>query len=286
MLRLFMQPSTSRTFEHRASTQHASAFFRRCSPPTRSHASLARPVQRKRIIVAVTGATGAPLAVSVLQRLRSLNVETHLILSKWGAATVKYEIDSPNNNSRYLESLADFTYSPLDVSAAISSGSFITHGMIVVPCSMKTLAAIGIGYDNDLITRAAGVILKDRRKLVLVARETPLSMIHLKNMLEVTMAGAVVFPPVMTFYTRPSMVQEMVAQSVMRMVDCLGLVGDEDIDGEARWTGFDWEGKKLGQASPLVIPVSNSSTATAMAQSEERLAIPATHSYPKHNARN
>jgi 4-hydroxy-3-polyprenylbenzoate decarboxylase len=183
--------------------------------------------------------------VSLLQRLRKRNVETHLILSKWGAATFKYELDPPKNTSRYLESLADFKYSPLDVSASLSSGSFLTHGMIVVPCSMKTLAAVRIGYDNDLITRAAGVSLKERRRLVLVARETPLSTIHLENMLEVTRAGAVVFPPVMAFYTRPKSVGDMVEQSVMRMMDCLELGSESDEGGEeeARWNGFEWEKK-------------------------------------------
>jgi len=251
MFRHFMQPPTPKIFD---SARQVATAFRIPSPitititPTRLQSSLARPIQCKRIIVAVTGATGAPLAVSLLQRLRKLNVETHLILSKWGAATLKYELDPPNNTSRYLESLADYTYSPRDVSASLSSGSFLTHGMIVVPCSMKTLAAIRIGYDSDLITRAAGVSLKERRKLVLAARETPLSTIHLENMLEVTRAGAMVFPPVMAFYTRPKSVNDMVAQSVMRMVDCLGLGNEESVDEEGRWTGFDWEGKEAEQA--------------------------------------
>lgn len=116
--------------------------------------------------------------------------------------------------------------------------------MIVVPCSMKTLAGIRIGYDNDLITRAAGVTLKERRKLVLVARETPLSSIHLENMLEVTKAGGVIFPPVMAFYTRPKCVADMVEQSVRRMVDCLGIGAEKDDEEEGRWTGFDWTRKK------------------------------------------
>ena len=204
--------------------------------------TLTRSIRRKRVIVAVTGATGAPLAVELLQRLRKLNVETHLILSTWGASTLKYELEEPQNTVQYLNSLADHSYSPRDVSATLSSGSFLTHGMIVVPCSMKTLAGIRIGYDSDLITRAAGVVLKERRKLVLVARETPLSSIHLDNMLEVTKAGAVVFPPVMAFYTRPKGIGDMVAQSVMRMVDCLDLASKED-DTEGRWRGFDWDGK-------------------------------------------
>jgi 4-hydroxy-3-polyprenylbenzoate decarboxylase len=151
--------------------------------------------RKKRIVVAVTGATGAPLAVNLLQALRNLEVETHLVLSTWGSATLRYELEEPNNTANYLQSLADFSYSPKDVSASLSSGSFRTDGMIVVPCSMKTLAGIRMGYDSDLITRAASVTLKERRRLVLVARETPLSSIHLGNMLDLTNAGAVIFPP-------------------------------------------------------------------------------------------
>jgi 4-hydroxy-3-polyprenylbenzoate decarboxylase len=205
------------------------------------HSRNGRP---QRIIVAVTGATGAPLAVTLLHRLRELGVETHLIMSKWGSATLKYELHAPNNTPQYLESLASVTYSPLDVSASISSGSFRTDGMIVVPCSMKTLAGIRMGYDNDLIVRAASVTLKERRRLVLVARETPLSSIHLENMLELTKASAVVFPPVMAFYTQPNSIQDMVDQSVMRMMDLLdlNLVTEED-ENDGRWAGFNWVAK-------------------------------------------
>jgi 4-hydroxy-3-polyprenylbenzoate decarboxylase len=187
------------------------------------------------------------LAVTLLQRLRALGVETHLILSKWGGATLKYELEAPNNTPQYLASLASAVYSPLDVSASLSSGSFRTDGMIVVPCSMKTLAGIRMGYDTDLIVRAASVTLKERRRLVLVARETPLSSIHLENMLEVTRANAVVFPPVMAFYTRPESVQDMVDQSVLRMIDLLDLrLGEEEETNteSGRWSGFDWEWKK------------------------------------------
>jgi 4-hydroxy-3-polyprenylbenzoate decarboxylase len=206
------------------------------------------PRLRKRVVVAVTGATGAPLAVSLLIQLRKLNIETHLILSTWGSATLKYELTAPNNTAAYLSSLASVTHSPKDVSAVLSSGSFRTDGMIVVPCSMKTLAGIRMGYDSDLITRAASVTLKERRRLVLVARETPLSSIHLENMLEVTKVGAVIFPPVMAFYMRPKGVEDLVEQSVRRMVDLLDLGIDEtDAEGdedEGRWKGFEWEEKK------------------------------------------
>ena len=196
--------------------------------------------RRKRIVVAVTGATGAPLALRLLEFLRKLDIEIHLILSKWGAATLKYELPEPINTPKHLHSLADYVYSPQDVSATLSSGSFRTDGMIVVPCSMKTLAAIRVGYDSDLISRAAGVTLKEKRRLVLVARETPLSMIHLENMLGVTKAGAIVFPPVMAFYTQPKSVDEMAAQSARRMIDALdlGIEAEDDHDG-LTWQGFD-----------------------------------------------
>ncbi|KAF2496465.1 Phenylacrylic acid decarboxylase [Lophium mytilinum] len=209
------------------------------TPPT-----MPRP-RRKRIVVAVTGATGAPLATSLLLHLKKLDVEMHLILSTWGSATLKYELEAPNNTAAYLASLAHYSYSPRDVSASLSSGSFRTDGMIVVPCSMKTLAGIRMGYDNDLITRSAGVTLKERRRLVLVARETPLSSIHLENMLEVTRAGAVVFPPMMTFYTKPKAIQDMVEQSVRRMIDLLDLGFEDHIhaDGDGRWNGFEWKKK-------------------------------------------
>ncbi|KAL2062378.1 hypothetical protein VTL71DRAFT_6644 [Oculimacula yallundae] len=211
--------------------------------PSPENYSNQRLPRKKRIIVALTGATGAPLAASILLQLRNLGVETHLILSKWGNATLKYELEAPQNDGAYLHSLATTSYNPSDVSAPPSSGSFKTDGMIVVPCSMKTLAGIRMGYDNDLIVRAASVTLKERRRLVLAARETPLSSIHLENMLEVTRAGAVVFPPVMAFYTKPKEVQDMVDQSVMRMIDLLDLRLDEHDEGGKRWVGFEWSRK-------------------------------------------
>ncbi|KAH7096086.1 flavoprotein [Paraphoma chrysanthemicola] len=235
---IFWHHLTARSITFRKTLHPVSLEFQHAAT-THTHSA-----RRKRIVVAVTGATGAPLAVELLHRLRRMSIETHLILSTWGASTLKYELDAPNNTAKYLESLADFVHSPRDVSASLSSGSFLTHGMIVVPCSMKTLAGIRIGYDSDLITRAAGVALKERRKLVLVARETPLSTIHLENMLEVTRAGAVVFPPVMAFYTRPKGIEGMVKQSVTRMVDCLNLASEEHDEEDGRWAGFDWEGKK------------------------------------------
>lgn len=186
--------------------------------------------RRKRIVVAITGATGALLGIKTLLALRHLNIETHLILSKWGEATLKHETDYKPST---LKALASYTHSIHDMAAPISSGSFKTDGMIIVPCSMKTLAAINSGCCDDLISRTADVMLKERRRVVLVARETPLSEIHLRNMLGVTRAGAVVFPPVPAFYIRPASVEELVDQSVGRILDLFDL----DTGDFERWSG-------------------------------------------------
>ncbi|EGR44793.1 phenylacrylic acid decarboxylase-like protein [Trichoderma reesei QM6a] len=151
------------------------------------------PPHRKRIIVAMTGASGAILGVRVLMALRHLNVETHLIMSKWARHTIDSEVIGWDSTK--LHNYAQHVYDIDDMEARIASGSFRVDGMIVVPCSMKTLAAIYNGLCDNVITRAADVCLKERRRLVLVTRETPLSEIHLRNMLGVTRAGAVVFPP-------------------------------------------------------------------------------------------
>ncbi|KAM0462162.1 hypothetical protein ACHAPV_002332 [Trichoderma viride] len=187
--------------------------------------------RRKRIIVAMTGATGTILGIKLLIALRRLNVETHLVISKWAEQTLKYETDYHPSNVR---ALADHVYNINDMAAAISSGSFRVDGMIVVPCSMKTLASITTGLCDDLISRAADVILKERRKLVLVARETPLSEIHLRNMLDVTRAGAIIFPPVPAYYIRPASVDDLVNQSVGRMLDLFDL----DTEEFERWNGW------------------------------------------------
>ncbi|EHK21881.1 uncharacterized protein TRIVIDRAFT_53346 [Trichoderma virens Gv29-8] len=187
--------------------------------------------RRKRINVAITGATGAILGIRSLIALRKLNVETHLVMSKWAEATIKYETDYHLSNVR---ALADHVHSINDMGAPISSGSFKVYGMIIVPCSMKTLAAIHSGFGGDLIARTADVMLKERRRLVLVARETQLSDIHLRNMLEVSRAGAIIFPPVPAYYIRAASVDELVDQSVGRI---LGLF-DFDTGDFARWEGW------------------------------------------------
>lgn len=161
-----------------------------------------------------------------------MGVETHLIMSKWAVATLKYETDL---TEQHIRGLSHTNYTGKDLSAPISSGSFQHDGMIIVPCSMKTLAAVRIGYCDDLIARAADVTLKEGRKLVMVVRETPLSEIHLENMLFLRQAGAVIFPPVPAFYTKPQGLADMVEQSVGRMLDCFSI----HTDGFKRWSGFE-----------------------------------------------
>lgn len=191
-----------------------------------------RPESRPtRIVVGVTGATGAIYAIRLLETLKDLRVETHLVISKWALATLKYETDSTEQDIR---GLASINHTAKDMSAPIASGSFQHDGMIVVPCSMKTLAAIRTGLCDDLISRAADVSLKENRKLVMVVRETPLSDIHLENMLSLRRAGATIFPPVPALYTRPSSLGDVVDQSVGRMLDSL----DIHIDSFERWNGF------------------------------------------------
>ncbi len=192
-------------------------------------------IARKKIIVAITGATGAAIGIQILSTLRRLNVETHLIISKWAAETIKYEKDYAPANVR---ALADHAYNSADLAAPIASGSYQVDGMIVAPCSVKTLAAINAGICDDLITRAADVCLKERRRLVLSVRETPLSEIHLRNMMEATRAGAIIAPPVVGFYTRPDTVEDVLEQMVGRLLDLFGL----DSGNFERWQGMRKDG--------------------------------------------
>ncbi|MFD9499954.1 bagremycin/ferroverdin biosynthesis UbiX family decarboxylase BagM/FevK [Streptomyces sp. NPDC060035] len=185
-----------------------------------------------RLIVAMTGATGAVLGVRLLTELsKNPQVETHLVLSRWARATVELETGL---SAREVAALADVTYSPDDQGAAISSGSFPTDGMVVVPCSMKTLAGIRAGYAEGLIARAADVTLKERRRMVLVPRETPLSEIHLENMLALARMGASIVPPMPAFYNRPDTVDDIVDHIVTRVLDQFGI----EAAGARRWDGF------------------------------------------------
>jgi 4-hydroxy-3-polyprenylbenzoate decarboxylase len=183
-----------------------------------------------RLIVGITGATGSVYGVRVLERLREAGVESHLVLTKWGARTLLHETPY---SKEHVESLATQSYNPADMGAAISSGSFKTDGMIVAPCSAKTLGAIANGYGDNLVHRAADVTLKERRRLVLALREAPLSDIHLENMLKLSRMGAIVMPPVPAFYTLPQSVDDIVNHTVARLLDLFGV----EVKGAARWTG-------------------------------------------------
>ena len=178
------------------------------------------PTSIRRLVIGVSGASGIQYAVTALKLLRNLNVETHLVVSKAGHLTRAHETDVSREE---LEALASVNYGIADVGAALSSGSFATMGMIILPCSMRTLAAIATGMSDSLLTRAADVTLKERRRLVLMTRETPLHLIHLRNMQTVTDAGAVIFPPVPAFYTRPTSIDDIVTHSVVRALDLFGL---------------------------------------------------------------
>jgi 4-hydroxy-3-polyprenylbenzoate decarboxylase len=182
----------------------------------------------RRLVVGVSGATGVVYAVRLLELLRGTDVETHLVVSQAGDMTRAYELDL---SATQLRSLATVSYSNKDIGAAIASGSFRTLGMVVVPCSMKTLGMIATGVGENLLSRAADVTLKERRRLVLVVRETPLSLIHLRNMVTVTEAGGVIAPPVPAFYTKPATLDDVVTQTVGRVLDLF----DIDVPGQPRW---------------------------------------------------
>lgn len=172
------------------------------------------------VLVAMTGATGAVYGIRVLETLRDLGVETHLIVSRWAEATIRTETDRKPEDVRKL---ATAVYEEGDLAAAPARGSFETAGMIVVPCSMRTLAAVANGLSDNLIQRAAEVHLQERRKLVLLVRESPLSVIHLENMLRLARAGAVVAPPVPAFYAKLRSLDDMVDHTVGRALDQLGI---------------------------------------------------------------
>lgn len=191
-----------------------------------------------RLIVGITGATGAVLGVRLLEHLATLpEVETHLVLSRWARTTLEMET---GRGAREVAALADVAHSPEDQGALISSGSFRTDGMAIVPCSMKTLAGIRAGYADGLVGRAADVVLKERRKLVLVPRETPLSEIHLENMLELARKGVQMVPPMPAFYNHPETVDDIVDHLVTRVTD--------QFDLPAPATARRWEGMRAARA--------------------------------------
>jgi polyprenyl P-hydroxybenzoate/phenylacrylic acid decarboxylase-like protein len=186
---------------------------------------------KPRLVVGMSGSSGPQLAIALLECLNRLGVvETHFVMSEGARRSLQLEAGiSPE----YLHSLANVSYDPRDLGAAISSGSFLTEGMLVIPCSMRTLSAIATGNSQDLLTRAADVTLKERRRLVLVARETPLNLIHIRNMETVTLAGATVLPPVIALYHRPQTIDDLLAHIVGKALDQFGIAHDLF----SRWQG-------------------------------------------------
>lgn len=174
----------------------------------------------RRIVVGITGATGIIYGVRLLKVLRALGIETHLIVTKAGELTRAHETDLSADD---LRGMADFAYSPGEIGAALASGSFRTMGMVVAPCTIRTLSEIATGVTSNLLTRAADVTLKERRRLVLMVREFPLHGGHLKSMLAVTEMGAIVAPPVPAFYTRPATIEDIVDQTIGRVLDLFDL---------------------------------------------------------------
>jgi len=175
----------------------------------------------RRLIVAITGATGAIYGIRLLETMRRIDaLETHLVVSSAGWLNIQHELGLTKDD---IHPLAGVVYSVRDVGASIASGSFTTDGMIVAPCSMKTLASIAHGLSDNLIARAADVTLKERRRLVLLVRETPLNLAHLRNMTAVTEMGGVIFPPLPAFYNRPASVDDIVNDTVARVLDMFAL---------------------------------------------------------------
>ena len=187
---------------------------------------------KKRLIVGITGATGAIYGLALLRALKQTpGWESHLVLTDAGVLNVWHE---HKMKRKAVEALADFAYHPKDIAATIASGSFVTEGMVIAPCSMKTLAAVAHAHADDLVSRAADVVLKERRRLVLIPRETPLNLAHLRNMVAVTEMGGIIMPPVPAFYALPKSIDDLVAHTVARVLDLFGVHSAR----LARWQGM------------------------------------------------
>ena len=185
----------------------------------------------QRLVVGITGASGAVYGLRLLRRARALGLQTHLVTSPAGVLSAHHELGL---DRKALEAEADFSYAPGDVGACVASGSFDASAMVIAPCSMKTLAAVAHGLSDNLIARAADVTLKERRKLLLMVRETPFNLAHLRNMTAATEMGAIIFPPLPAFYHRPASIDEMVNESVERILALLGFSGAS----AKEWTGL------------------------------------------------
>eukprot|EP00611_Tribonema_gayanum_P004156 TRINITY_DN13347_c0_g1_i1.p2 TRINITY_DN13347_c0_g1~~TRINITY_DN13347_c0_g1_i1.p2 ORF type:complete len:188 (+),score=51.43 TRINITY_DN13347_c0_g1_i1:457-1020(+) len=185
----------------------------------------------RRLVVGITGATGAVYGTRLLARASALGAETHLVVTPAGVLNVHHELGL---DRQALEALADHAHAPGDIGACIASGSFATAAMVIAPCSMKSLAAIAHGFGDNLLTRAADVTLKERRRLLLLVRETPFNLAHLRNMTAVTEMGGIVFPPLPAFYHRPASIDEMIDDTVERVLGLLGL----DAAAPKAWSGL------------------------------------------------
>ena len=184
---------------------------------------------KQRLVIGISGASGAPLAVDLLKALKPTDVETHVVVTRGGMLTLRQECGMDS-----VADLADVIYDNHDIGAGPASGSFRTMGMIVIPCSMKTAAGIHSGYSDNLLLRAADVTLKERRKLVLVARETPLSTIHLRNLYELSQMGTIILPPMLSFYQKPDSLEKMTNHIVGKVLNQFGI----DTPDFHRWKGM------------------------------------------------
>ncbi len=187
-------------------------------------------MSKKKLIVGMTGASGAIFGVRLLEALQNTDIQTHLVASKWAHQTLEHETSLKLDD---LKSLADAYYAPGEMGAKVSSGSFMTDGMVIIPCSAKSLAAIANGLGEHLVHRAADVVLKERRPLVLVVRETPLNDIHLDNMLKLSRMGVTILPPMPAFYNHPQNIDDIVNHIVGRVLDQFGI----ECQFEKRWDG-------------------------------------------------
>lgn len=185
----------------------------------------------KKLIVGISGATGAIYGITLLEILKTLNIESHLVISSAALMTISTETDLKQKD---VLALADYVYNNAEIGSRISSGSFRTDGMIIAPCSMKTLSSIANGYENNLISRAAAVIIKERQQLTLMVRESPLSSINLKNMLTLSKIGVNICPPVPAFYNQPESIQDLVNHSVVRVLDLYNI----ETSLIKRWSGL------------------------------------------------
>ena len=179
---------------------------------------------KQRLVVGITGATGAAYGLRLLRRGKELGLETHLIVTPAGVLNVHHELGL---DRQALEREASFAYSPSDIGACVASGSFATAAMVIAPCSMKTLAAVAHGFGDNLLTRAADVTLKERRRLILMVRETPFNLAHLRNMTAATEMGAICFPPLPAFYHRPQSIEALINESAERVLELAGVAGAE-----------------------------------------------------------